>query len=127
MNKEKNTDLQLKGIKAARIYLRRRGMEILNEEPFECEAGSIEIIAKDEDRGGLVFVKVVARTSSDNSSASEKVDEEMRDRLERIAVAFLESYDETDITVSFDEITITVISTDKAFVRHHLNIMGVNN
>ena len=120
MNENQNTELQLKGIEAAKMYLRRRGMEILNDAPFECEAGTIEIIAKDAERGGLVFVEVSVSTFGESFPAVE-VDEKTREKLEGIAMAFLKSYDEADLKVSFDEVSIRVLSPDRALVRHHIN------
>lgn len=120
MNENQNTELQLKGIEAAKMYLRRRGMEILNDEPFECEAGAIEIIAKDAKRGGLVFVEVSVSTFGEKFPAVE-VDEKTREKLEGIAMAFLKSYDDADMKVSFDEVSIRVLSPDRALVRHNIN------
>lgn len=120
MNENQNTEMQVKGIEAAKMYLRRRGMEILNDEPFECEAGTIEIIAKDEERGGLVFVEVSVSTNGESFPAVE-ADEKTREKLEGIAMAFLKSYDEVDLKVSFDEVSIRVLSPDRALVRHHID------
>lgn len=122
MSKEKNTDLKLKGIKAAKLYLQRRGMEVLNDEPFECEAGAIEIVAKDED-GALCFIGVTVAESSTPFPACK--DEARRMLLEAIAMSFLaERGDEyVDCQVRFDRVDIRVVSDDRALIRHHINML----
>lgn len=122
MYKEKNTDLQLRGIKAAKQYLRRRGMEVLTDEPFECEAGTIEIIAKDED-GALCFIGVTVAESSTPFPACK--DEDRRMSLEAIAMSFLavRGDEYVDCQVRFDRVDIRVVSDDRALIRHHINML----
>lgn len=119
--KNENRELELKGIEAAKKYLvSRHGMEILNEEPFECEAGKMAIVARDDERG-IVFVDVIVKDGDECGSAERGGSR--RSRLERIAVAFLAGYDETNAPVCFDEMTVMVINGSRALLRHHLNIM----
>ena len=120
-----NNELELKGIEAAKKYLiRRHGMEILNEEPFECEAGSIAVVARDAERG-LVFVDVVVKDGGGFGPA--RCGEERRSRLEKIAAAFLAGYDEVDMPVCFDEMTIAVIDGSKALLRHWINCLSTED
>ena len=117
-----NNELELKAIEASKKYLiRKHGMEILNDEPFECEAGSIAVVARDAERG-LVFVDVIVKDGGGFEPA--RCGEERRSRLERIAVAFLAGCEEVDVPVCFDEMMITVVSGSRALLRHHQNMMG---
>ena len=117
-----NNELELKAIEASKKYLiRKHGMEILNDEPFECEAGSIAVVARDAERG-LVFVDVIVKDGGGFEPA--RCGEERRSRLERIAIAFLADYDEMDVPVCFDEMMITVVGGSRALLRHHQNMMG---
>lgn len=119
-----STDIEMTGrcLLAAKEYLRRKGMEILNEEPFECEHGSIAIVAEDPERG-IVFAEVAARTQGD-SNPRLTVDERDRCRLEEIAMAYLATHEVTDSPVHFDHVTVTVIGEDRALLRHAINWMG---
>ena len=123
MNKMKYTELELKGIEATKLYLHRRGMEVLTDEPFTCEAGRFEIVAKDRDRGGLVFVLVRTKSSSADGQPICKVDEAMRERLEATALAYLKSCDEANIQLFFDAIDLTVVSSERAMLRHQFDIL----
>ena len=123
MNKMKYTELELKGIEATKLYLHRRGMEVLNDEPFTCEAGRFEIVAKDRDRGGLVFVLVRTKSGSSDGQPICKVDEAMRETLESIALAYLEGHEEANTRLLFDAIDITIVSSERAMLRHQFGIM----
>ena len=117
MNKQEFNDLELKGLKAAKYYLTRKGWEVLTDEPFECEAGKIEVVAKDEERDGLVFVRV------NSGQPVFKAGETTREMLEAIALAYLEGCDEVDIRLHFDEINITAVSSERAMLRHQFDIL----
>lgn len=123
MNKQEFNDLELKGLKAAKYYLTRKGWKVLTDEPFECEAGKIEVVAKDEERDGLVFVRVNTRSSADGGQPVFKADETTREMLEAIALAYLEGCDEVDIRLHFDEINITAVSSERAMLRHQFDIL----
>lgn len=123
MSKEMYTEMELKGIKAVQLYLARKGWEVLTDEPFECGAGRIEVVAKDEERDGLVFVRVNTRSSADGGQPVCRADETMRESLETIALAYLEGCDEVDVSLHFDEINITVVSSERAMLRHQFNIL----
>lgn len=123
MNTQEFNELELKGFKAAKYYLARKGWEVLTDEPFECEAGKIEVVAKDDEREGLVFVRVKIRSSADGGQPICKADETMRETLETIALAYLDSCDEVDIRLHFDEIIITIVSSERAMLRHQFDIL----
>ena len=116
-----NIELGRRGEEAAARFLRRRGYQIV-ERNWKCHAGEVDIIAKDEEC--LVFVEVKTRLNEDQGVPEEAVTAEKRKRYERIAAAFLKTYDEVDIQIRFDVIGILVLTPDRAMVRHHVNAFG---
>lgn len=115
---KRNRELGRRGEEAAARFLYRRGYDIV-ERNWVCPAGEADIIAKDEN--AVVFVEVKTRSSCEKGFPAEAVDEKKRNRYERIAVYFLKEYDEIDIPVRFDIVSIVAISPDRALVRHHIN------
>ncbi|MGI6046322.1 MAG: YraN family protein [Eggerthellaceae bacterium] len=114
----RNTDLGQRGEEAAVRFLQRRGYEIL-ERNWKCRAGEADIIAKDGT--SLVFVEVKTRSNIDYGLPSEAVDDKKRSKYERIAMHFLKNFDEVDIPVRFDVISLVVVAKDRALIRHHIN------
>lgn len=115
---KRNRELGRRGEEAAARFLYRRGYDIV-ERNWVCPAGEADIIAKDEN--AVVFVEVKTRSSCEKGFPAEAVDEKKRNRYERIAAYFLKEYDEIDIPVRFDIVSIVAISPDRALVRHHIN------
>lgn len=108
-----------KGVKAAVRYLKMRNYEIV-EQGYKCPEGSFDIVALDDDV--LVFVEVCIRTNglpNINPSISKRA------RFERTAACFLADYpDKTDMCARFDNISMHVVSSDRAFLRHAINCFG---
>ncbi len=117
-----NIELGRRGEEAAARFLERRGFEVL-ERNWTCSAGEADIIAQDEDT--LVFVEVKTRSNTEKGLPEEAVDERKRERYERIAAAFLQTYETVDIAVRFDVVSILVIGSERAFLRHHVNAFSV--
>lgn len=120
--KSRNKELGRRGEEAAARFLERKGFEIL-ERNWACHAGEADIIAQDEDT--LVFVEVKTRSNADKGLPEEAVDKHKRERYERIAAAFLQTYETVDIAVRFDVVSILVIGSERAFLRHHINAFSV--
>ncbi len=114
---ERNKDLGRRGEEAAARFLVRRGYDIVARN-WECYAGEADIIAKDPDT--LVFVEVKTRKDCQKGFPAEAVTLEKRTKYEKIALAFLKDYDVVDIAVRFDVISIVVVSSDRALIRHHI-------
>ena len=110
---ERDLPLGKRGELAAVRFLSRKGYEIL-ETNWTCVAGEADIIALEEDT--LCFVEVKTRSN---------VDAKKRDRYERIAACYLATYENCDIRVRFDVISILVLSENRAFLRFHKNAFGV--
>ena len=112
------TDLKEKVCKASVRYLERRGYEILDAHPnFE----DIDLVAKDDDT--VVFAKVFYRTGSEKGFVES---EPNHNKMEISAALWLSESEEKDMVCRFDHISVLVLSPQRAFLRHHLNVMGVS-
>lgn len=113
-----NAELGRRGEDAAARFLYRRGYDIV-ERNWTCAAGEADIIARDGE--AVVFVEVKTRTSIEKGLPSEAVNHEKRSKYEKIAAMFLSQYDAVDVPVRFDVVSLLVIDSDRALVRHHIN------
>lgn len=120
---KRNKSLGARGEEAAASFLYRRGYEIL-ERNWTCFAGEADIIAKDHDT--LVFVEVKTRKDCERGFPSEAVTAEKRNKYEKIALAYLADYAESDFPVRFDVVSIVVIGPDKAMIRHQINAFSAD-
>lgn len=118
---ERNAELGRRGEDAAARFLDRRGYDII-ERNWTCVAGEADIIARDGEF--VVFVEVKTRSSCEKGLPSEAVDAAKRERYERIAALYLQGFDVVDVPVRFDVVSIVVMGTDRAFIRHHINAFG---
>lgn len=117
-------ELSMRGDEAAARFLQRRGYEIL-ERNWECFAGEVDIIARDE--GTLVFVEVKTRRhapSSKRGFPSAAITDAKMERFEKIALAFLGEHDYVDIPVRFDIVSIMALGEDKAMIKHLINVFS---
>lgn len=121
--KSKNKELGRRGEQAAAHFLYRRGYDIVAQN-WMSPVGEADIIARDGDT--LVFVEVKTRSDCEKGFPAEAVTKTKREKYERIALAFLADYNEADITVRFDVVSIVVISSDRAVIRHHINAFSVD-
>lgn len=117
-------ELGRKGERAAVRFLKNRGFEIL-ETNWVCFAGEADIIALDGST--LCFVEVKTRTGVQKGFPSEAVNAKKRDRYEKIAVCYLQTYHETELYVRFDVISILVLSDNHAFLRLHTNAFSCDH
>lgn len=114
-------DLDSRVRKAAARYLELRGYEILDRD-WECDGDSIDIVCKDPD-GTLVFADV---TTSTSCFPREECIRGRRARLEAMAMSYLSEYEyDIDIPVRFDSVGIVPVGGDRAFLRHHVNALGL--
>ena len=116
--REEIKDLGERGKEAAAKFLEHRGYDVI-ERNWSCYAGTVDIIANDEDT--LIFVEVNTRRDNREGFPAEAVTAEKRARYEKIALAFLADYDAVDMTVRFDNISIVAFNNDRALVRHHIS------
>lgn len=119
----KNIELGRRGEDAAARFLDRRGYEVVDRN-WECFAGEADIVARDG--GTLVFVEVKTRSNCDKGFPAEAVTRAKREKYERIALAYLQDHEVSDIAIRFDVVSIVVIATDRALIRHHINAFSVD-
>ena len=122
MSKNTNVELAERGKNAAERFLYKKGLDIL-ERDWECEAGSVDIVARENDT--LVFFEVKTRMDNGNGFPDDGITEKKRNRLEKIALAYLAKLKEADLSVRFDQISIVVMGEDRAFIRHHIGAYSV--
>ncbi len=114
---QRNRDLGTRGEEAAARFLVRRGYDIL-ERNWTCYAGEADIIARDEDT--LIFIEVKTRRDCQKGFPAEAVGREKREKYEKIALAYLHEFEEVDLAIRFDVISIVVVAEERACIRHHI-------
>ena len=108
-------ELENRAIKAASMFVARRGYEVLDEEwGIPEQEIKIDLVARD--KNDIVFIDVKARAHGD-SLPDEDID---RKRLESVAARWLASHPEQaeDVTVRFDAISMMVVREDRALSRY---------
>ncbi len=105
-----------RGLRAAELFLMRRGYEIL-----DSSLPSTDIVARCED--AVVFVDVSTRVGTGDGFADTR-----RSRAEReiAAARWLGEHagGKPEEQVRFDDIAIMVLANDRAILRHHVNSLG---
>ena len=114
-------DLDRRGRDAAARFLDRRGYDVI-EVDWTCAAGCADIVAMDGN--AIVFVEVCTRSAEDMGMPEERTSEEDRSRRERVAAMYLAGVGVVDVTVRFDVVSIVVVSSEKALIRHHIDAFG---
>lgn len=84
-----------------------------------------DIIALDE--AAVVFVEVNARTGAEAGFPAEAGTEAKRAKFECTAIAYMAGYEETDVSVRFDIISMVVIGESRAMLRHHINVLSAES
>lgn len=103
---------------AIRAYLEHRGIEVL-EEGWAHGPDGIGFIAMDE--GELVFVETMTKCGGCDMPQEEPDWE----RFERIAAAYLaESEVEGLTSIRYDIVSLLVVGSGKALLRHHHNVLN---
>ncbi len=109
--------LEQRGLDAAVRFLTIRGYVPL-ERKWKCHAGTIDIIARDDDT--LILVEVKTRKDNETGFPAETARAEKRAKFEKIALAYLHEFDEVGLSIRFDVIDIVVVAEERACIRHHL-------
>ena len=106
-----------KARKAARMYLERRNYEVV-EEGWANGDAAVDLIARDGE--DLVFVDVHV-----NAEGTKLPDEHPdRARFEAAAAVYLASCDEVDFPVRYDVVSLLVVGSERALLRHHINALS---
>lgn len=111
--------IDTRATRGIRVYLERRGFEIL-EDGWAHGGDVADFIARDED--DLVFVNCQITQNGGKGFPEEDAD---RAALERLAAAYLaEHLDSEDIRIRFDVVSMLIVGESRALLRHHLNALG---
>ena len=100
-------------------YLEAKGFEIL-EKNWKHGDNSVDLIADDD--GEIVFVFITSEGDSENGFAHARI---TRKLFESLAIAYLATHSDTcNCSVRADEVSLVVVSPDKAMLRHWINMSG---
>ncbi len=105
--------MEKRGAEEVKRFLEyRTDMVVLRSTPFECEAGRAEMVAWDKERG-IVLVSITVKGDGPQNWGAEA-----RERMERVAQAFLEASPETasklGTRVCFDLADVKGVADDLA-------------
>lgn len=120
----KGTDdqkLALKGMKAAKAYLENKGYEVVDTD-YKCPYGQIDVVSKFEDV--LAFTSVAVYRNDQNKLPKERFSDDDRQRMEQVMAHYLANHDYVDMSVRWDNMSILVITDDRALLRYHVNALG---
>lgn len=119
------SELKMKAIKAAGLFLERRGCEVLEKGWSSEDGGAIDVVARDEDT--IVFCDVYARRGVEKGMPTDG-GEGSRERREIDAAKWLAEHasdpELVDAPIRFDTISMLVVGEDRALLRHHINCLG---
>lgn len=74
-----------------------------------------------------MFLEVQTRSFDETDLSEDVITKENPQRAGRIAINYLKSHDVEDMVVRFDAISLLIVESDKAFLRHHVNIFAVGD
>ena len=124
MGKEKPEHLRRGelGERAARTFLRRRGLKFLAAN-FRSDRGEIDLIFRDEDC--LAFIEVKTRSSEDWTRPAAAVNAERRRRLSRAALDYLRLLKNPRVKIRFDIVEVLLAEGKVREVRHLPNTFAM--
>ena len=83
--------------------------------------GEIDIIAKDPNEEGLVFIEVKSRKNLEYGSPEEAITKNKIKQLKRIAELYLYENEIKEILCRFDVVAILMLPGQKPLIEHHVN------
>ncbi len=118
------SNLKDKALQAAKRYVRHLGYDVVGMAYKLHDGEQIDIVAEDGD--ALVFIDVKARRDTDKGFPSENMTKRTRERREKAAIQWLKSegVGYRNRPIRFDNISLLVLATDRALIRHTINAMG---
>ena len=111
------------GERAARTFLRRRGLKFLAAN-FRSDRGEIDLIFRDGDC--LVFVEVKTRSSEDWTRPAASVDADKRRRLSQCALDYLRLLKNPAVKIRFDIVEVLLLDGAVMEVRHLPNTFALS-
>ncbi|WP_165046323.1 YraN family protein [Adlercreutzia sp. ZJ138] len=117
-------ELKAKALKAAERFIEHRGYTLIESTDTLPVNSLTDIIANSGN--ALVFIEVLAKDDADSGFPKERYDEHIREAKEMDAIRWLQRQDGRycDMQIRFDVISVLVIAPNRAFIRHHVNVMG---
>lgn len=109
-------NIAAKAEKAMRLFLERRGMDILES---GVDLPGVGMVAREDD--AICFIKVNLTADSDGGFPEE---EEDRSSAERSAAIWLMEHDVEPCSVRFDTLSMIVLNGHRAFIRYHTNVLA---
>ena len=100
--------------------LESKGYTIINRN-YRYGKGEIDIIAKDPQEEGLVFIEVKSRNSFEYGSPEEAITKNKIKQLKRIAELYLYENEIKEILCRFDVIAILILPGQKPQIEHFVN------
>ena len=118
------SNLRDKAMQAAERYVEHLGYDVEGMAYKLKDGEQIDIVAEDGD--ALVFIDVKARCDADKGFPSENMTKHTRERREKAAIQWFrsEGMGYRDRPIRFDSISLLVLATDRALIRHTINAMG---
>ncbi len=103
------------GEQLAARHLREQGYTILAMN-WTCKHGELDIVAKQGDT--LVFIEVRTRRAFNTESAFESVDPRKREKLVKLANAYLSMYEMEEATWRIDVVAVAMPRAGKPTIEH---------
>lgn len=97
-----------------------KGYEIIKRN-YRFGKGELDIIAKDPNEEGLVFIEVKSRKSLEYGYPEESITKSKIKQLKRIAELYLFENDIKEILCRFDVIAILMPPGEKPQIQHYVN------
>lgn len=118
------SNLRDKALQAAERYVGHLGYDVVDTAYKLKDGEQIDIVAEDGD--ALVFIEVKARRDTDKGFPNDSITRRTRERREKAAIQWLrsEGMGYRDRPIRFDSISLLVLATDRALIRHTINAMG---
>ncbi len=110
------------GERAARKFLRRRGLKFLAAN-FRSDRGEIDLIFREDDC--LAFVEVKTRSSEEWTRPAAAVNAERRRRLSRAALDYLRLLKNPRVKIRFDIVEVLLAEGKVREVRHLPNTFAM--
>lgn len=110
------TEIGQRGEDAAVAYLERIGMSVVDRN-WRDGRGELDIVALDG--ATLVVCEVKTRRGASHGTPEEAVSAAKQRRLTRLARSYIAANALEPCNVRFDVVSIAVIASDRALLRHH--------
>lgn len=122
--RRRRTPRQLLGSRGQRLaerFLRRKGLRVVLRN-YQCQAGEVDLICRDD--RSIVFVEVKTRHAGSNDDRNELlfgVSIHQQRRIHRAGRLFMRTAACSDMPCRCDLVTVRISDTDKPVIEHFVN------